>query len=87
MPAFYFFLHKWYQFINWKRSNATSKKKAATNFVIEFTTDTNHIVIHQHQIYRIAIDNASINCIDVEGKPVQDPDLIVELLGQIKREA
>lgn len=87
MPLYWYCANLFYTVKNWLRSRNISKIRAKTNFVIPFIQDTNHIVIHQHQIYRIAIDNASINCIDVEGKPVQDPDLIVELLGQIKREA
>lgn len=55
-----------------------------TNFVMEFTQETNHIVINKHSIYRIAVDHSTINVIDIEGKPVSDPDLVVELLKQIK---
>ncbi|MFM5231690.1 hypothetical protein ACET9H_20930 [Aeromonas media] len=66
-------------------SSRLSKAQRQTNFVIQTETEseTNHIIIHQNVCYRVLIDPESINVINIHGKPVSEPDLIVQLLKRI----
>ncbi|MGU5689096.1 hypothetical protein [Aeromonas caviae] len=73
---------------NW-RSSRKSKRDLSlakrTTFNIEFKTLINHIIIFENQVYRMVIDESSINIIDIRGGVIQDENLIVKLLQEVKR--
>lgn len=73
---------------NWrlsKKSKKASLKAKRNTFNIEFKSLINHIVIFENQAYRVVIDESSINIIDIHGGVIQDEDLIIKLLKEVKR--
>ena len=85
------FRNMWSCLSKWISSRKLEKqiksKKQMNNFVIatamENASATNHIVVFENAVYRVLIDSSSINVIDLNGKPISDSDLIVQLLKGI----
>lgn len=73
---------------NWRSSRKSKKaslKAKRNTFNIEYKQLINHIIVFESNVYRIVIDESSINIIDIHGGVVQDENLIVSLLQEVKR--
>jgi hypothetical protein len=46
--------------------------------------DSNHIVVLDNQAYRLFITEESIDCLDGKGHAVQDQELLIRILREVK---
>lgn len=71
----------------WKQSRKSKRealRKQSVKFNLEYSKVINHVVILEEKLYRVIIDDSSINVIDIAGRPVDDQVLIVDILREVK---
>ncbi|QJT27562.1 hypothetical protein Aerorivi_02403 [Aeromonas rivipollensis] len=72
---------------HWKQSRKSKRellRKQSVKFNLEYSKVINHVVILEEKLYRVIIDDSSINVIDIAGRPVDDQVLIVDILREVK---
>lgn len=72
---------------HWKQSRKSKRdalRKQSVKFNLEYSKVINHVVILEEKIYRVIIDESTINIIDIIGRPVEDEVLIVDILREVK---
>lgn len=72
---------------HWKQSRKLKRealRKQSVKFNLEYSKVINHVVILEEKLYRVIIDDSSINVIDIAGRPVDDQVLIVDILREVK---
>lgn len=73
----------WSRFMQARKEKHKLSKRLSTTFVHTFTTDENYLIVLSGEVYRVAIDQSSVNIIDINGDPVSDSDLVVNILGKV----
>ncbi|MGY3913704.1 hypothetical protein ACW5XW_24240 [Aeromonas piscicola] len=71
----------------WKQSRKSKRealRKQSVKFNLEYSKVINHVVVLEEKIYRVIIDESSINVIDITGRPVEDQVLLVDILREVK---
>ncbi len=72
-----------------KRAEAKAAKKIqkynrSVFFTMSVSKDSNHIVVLDNQAYRLFITEESIDCLDGKGHAVQDQELLIRILREVK---
>lgn len=73
----------------WKQSRKSKRealRKQSVKFTINFDLKKviNTVVILEEKIYRVIIDESTINIIDIYGRPLDNEVLIVDILREVK---
>ncbi|MGL6606605.1 hypothetical protein [Aeromonas hydrophila] len=67
------------------QSRKTEKQLISDSFLIKFESEINRIIVWKGQPYRAVITDSDIAISNSEGKPVDDLNLIIDLLRFIWR--
>lgn len=72
-----------------KRAEAKAAKKIqkynkTVYFTMSVSKDSNHIVVLDNQAFRLFITEESIDCLDGKGHAVQDQELLIRILREVK---
>lgn len=73
---------------NWNLSRKLKKEQKiikSRNAVISVTQQSNHIIIHEGQIYRLIIQEDIVECVNSKGFDVDDSELLAKLLMEVKK--
>lgn len=66
-----------------RAKNKQIKKENSICFTMAITKDSSHIVVLHNNPYRVTISTDNVECIDGQGREVQDKDLLIQILMRI----
>ena len=67
-----------------KAAKKIQKYNESVCFTMSVSKDSSHVVIIDNKAYRLYITEESIDCLDAKGHAVQDQELLIRILQEVK---